>query len=672
MYLTRERPLLETEFNQKREKEQRHLCQLIAHASLDLVEARARATSQCFLKSVDRFNEWHISAYLTPGGAKFIMVHDQINEDAVRNFFQDVNDIWLRLRLNPFYNPDGEIKNKSFLLRVRAIGQRLLAMELKELLKWVNGHLRLRNSPEIQNFTRDWVDGKAYLSIIYNHRPDMIRLDVSNQSPDEMFEQIVQVSETKLKIKPFFSQEDLLRGSALLENITFVAELYYLLAQERGMKKNPEETCFISSKEKEGSSLTRRLFERCEFEKRFHEICSTDEDILNNNSLPQLENFMKKEAGEKIKLEDEKSATSESGFDLRLKFKEITIDSNSESDNAQSNNPSIKSGNPFGDDSEEEQESLKEETEEREKRKESENGNPFGDCESSDEGAEEVKVPIPAPRSKITEPPGNPFGSASEDEEEDDSETNPFAKKPPARPPPPKIVNSPRKKEMAPLPPPNVAPFNPSRPKRPPPPKPKGKAPGYGNPVVKRTVTVNTDEIRSQLLKVEEEIHGLESQCQKLEDIIRVTESQDDAVIEDDQELFKEWISIIKNRTALAEKHKFLGYQLRFNLLDERHAELEYQMRKVLNKPCEDDSHVEVEELLMAQIVDVVNKKDELSQLIENSSKPENFEPEAQFDIPAEKQVARVKKSGTIRKLKKILIKKPKDKPEKSKKSAKK
>ena len=41
-------------------------------------------------------------------------------------------------------------------------------MELKELLKWVNGHLRLRNSPEIQNFTRDWVDGKAYLSIIYN------------------------------------------------------------------------------------------------------------------------------------------------------------------------------------------------------------------------------------------------------------------------------------------------------------------------------------------------------------------------------------------------------------------------------------------------------------------------------------------------------------------------
>ena len=44
----------------------------------------------------------------------------------------------------------------------------LLAMELKELLKWVNGHLRLRDSPEVRNFTKDWVNGKPYLSIIYN------------------------------------------------------------------------------------------------------------------------------------------------------------------------------------------------------------------------------------------------------------------------------------------------------------------------------------------------------------------------------------------------------------------------------------------------------------------------------------------------------------------------
>ena len=39
-----DRPLLEFEFNHKKGSDQRHLCQLIAHASLDLVEARARST----------------------------------------------------------------------------------------------------------------------------------------------------------------------------------------------------------------------------------------------------------------------------------------------------------------------------------------------------------------------------------------------------------------------------------------------------------------------------------------------------------------------------------------------------------------------------------------------------------------------------------------------------
>merc|ERR1712062_611157 len=90
----------------------------------DLVEARARSTSNCFLKSVDRFNEWHISAFVTPGGAKFLMVHDHVNEDGIRNFFADVHEIWIRLRLNPFYQPDSEIKNRHFIQRVKQYGQR--------------------------------------------------------------------------------------------------------------------------------------------------------------------------------------------------------------------------------------------------------------------------------------------------------------------------------------------------------------------------------------------------------------------------------------------------------------------------------------------------------------------------------------------------------------------
>lgn len=489
----------------------------------------------------------------------------------------------------------------------------------------------------------------------------MIRLDVSNQSQDEVFELIVKVSESSLKIKPFFTIEELERGSALLENITFVSELYYSL--DRGMNKSPGEGCFTRNEasESEDISLTKKLFERSDFESRFHELCSADTDLLNNNSQIQES---KKELAEKL---DEMSREARYQFAISATadgFKSLKVDSSDAcSDNT--------SGNPFGNDSDEDseedlkdypKEDPKEDTpnidniqetingqDEEEKSIESESQNPFGDCETSEEEEEE--------------------------DEEDDPGTNPFKKKAPARPPPPKTV-SPKKKEMAPLPPPNVAPFNPSRPKRPPPPKPKGKAPGYGNPVVKRDVSGNIEEIRSQLLDVEQDIQNLESQCQKLEDIIRLTDSQDNEVLDDEQDLFKEWILIIKNRNALSDKHKLLGFQLRFNLLDERHAELEYQMRKVLNQPVDDqtDDHAEIEEALMAQIVDIVNKKDELSQTIENFSKADLSEPELQLQafIGPDKQMARVKKSGTIRRLKKILIKKPKEKPEKSKKSAKK
>lgn len=48
---------------------------------------------------------WLVTSYIvhpfyhvlvTPGGAKFLMVHDLVNEDGIRNFFVDVYEIWIR------------------------------------------------------------------------------------------------------------------------------------------------------------------------------------------------------------------------------------------------------------------------------------------------------------------------------------------------------------------------------------------------------------------------------------------------------------------------------------------------------------------------------------------------------------------------------------------------
>lgn len=44
-----------------------------------------------YLKEVDKFGELHISAFVTAGGARFMLLHEQHNDSAIRTFFQEVD-----------------------------------------------------------------------------------------------------------------------------------------------------------------------------------------------------------------------------------------------------------------------------------------------------------------------------------------------------------------------------------------------------------------------------------------------------------------------------------------------------------------------------------------------------------------------------------------------------
>lgn len=56
--------------------------QFLLHAALDSVDLAAAlpSTTSTYLKVVDRHNEQLVSAYITPGGARFLILHDARNE----------------------------------------------------------------------------------------------------------------------------------------------------------------------------------------------------------------------------------------------------------------------------------------------------------------------------------------------------------------------------------------------------------------------------------------------------------------------------------------------------------------------------------------------------------------------------------------------------------------
>lgn len=49
------------------------------------------------LQTVDRFNNLFVTAYVTPGNARFLLLHEGKNDDAIRTFFTEVHELYLRV-----------------------------------------------------------------------------------------------------------------------------------------------------------------------------------------------------------------------------------------------------------------------------------------------------------------------------------------------------------------------------------------------------------------------------------------------------------------------------------------------------------------------------------------------------------------------------------------------
>ena len=71
------------------------------------------------MKVIDRFSNCLVSAYITPGGATFLLLHNGKSEDAIRAFFVEVNEAYAKYLMNPFADPDGVITSPQFDLHAK-------------------------------------------------------------------------------------------------------------------------------------------------------------------------------------------------------------------------------------------------------------------------------------------------------------------------------------------------------------------------------------------------------------------------------------------------------------------------------------------------------------------------------------------------------------------------
>ncbi|KAM7418624.1 hypothetical protein PAMA_015976 [Pampus argenteus] len=144
------------------------------------------------------------------------------------------------------------------------------------------------------------------------------------------------------------------------------------------------------------------------------------------------------------------------------------------------------------------------------------------------------------------------------------------------------------------------------RPARPP-------APGHGFPLIKRKVQsdqyIPVEDIHGEMGQLEKQLDELEHRGVELEKKLR-----DNPNDEDEEHLLVDWFTLIHEKHLLVRREAELVYTAKQQNLEERQADVEYELRCLLNKPEKDwtDEDKSREQELMAELVTIIEQRNQI------------------------------------------------------------
>ncbi|KAF0032414.1 hypothetical protein F2P81_014704 [Scophthalmus maximus] len=112
----------------------------------------------------------------------------------------------------------------------------------------------------------------------------------------------------------------------------------------------------------------------------------------------------------------------------------------------------------------------------------------------------------------------------------------------------------------------------------------RAPAPGHGFPLIKRKVqtdqNLSTDELQTEMGELEKRLEVLQQRGVQLESNLRDCKND-----RDEEQMLMEWFSLLHERQVLVRRDTELVYLTKQQKLEERQADVEYELRCLLNKP---------------------------------------------------------------------------------------